>query len=549
MTKKTSVLRASLTGFAGLVGAGIAVVVVAAVCLIPLPGFTATSTAVDVVPLPGEQTRVCAGPLLQVLPQTGDTTLYFAPGEPSVFFDSQGATLATRDLNAADVAEGGFVAAPSALSVPAAPQDAVQPLVAGVQSQQVSTEEVSGFAAAACADASSDAWLVGGATDVGRTTLILLSNPTEVTATVALDIMGGNGTVSAPGASGILVEPGQQRVLSLASFAPDLIDPIVHVTSTGGLIQASLQQTVIRALVPGGVEIIAPSAAPNTMHIVTGIALTGLAAQDSDEKGLVTSDLEPTVRVGVPGDDAADVDITVIGNSGESTEIRTTIQGHHTLQLPFSGITDGIYTVVVTGTNPIVAGVRSVQSPSSAIVVIPGMQESGETVAPAVTPTPTPTPAPTTQAPAEQGPVDGGGQGFNGGTSGTAQQVPGSQAQPTQAIPTVVGGDFAWHSSAPSLSGETLIPVAAGPNPMLSLYNPTDSPVTATLVSAANADVTIVVPAGRMMVVPLTASTRYLLTGAASLHAALTYAGVGFGASVALSPTNQLGAAIRVFPR
>jgi hypothetical protein len=84
---------------------------------------------------------------------------------------------------------------------------------------------------------------------------------------------------------------------------------------------------------------------------------------------------------------------------------------------------------------------------------------------------------------------------------------------------------------------------------MLSLYNPTDSPLTATLASAANPDVTIVVPAGRMMVVPLTESTRYLLTGAESLHAALTYAAVGFGSSVALSPTNQLGAAIRVFPR
>ena len=97
--------------------------------------------------------------------------------------------------------------------------------------------------------------------------------------------------------------------------------------------------------------------------------------------------------------------------------------------------------------------------------------------------------------------------------------------------------------------GDTLIPVASGPNPMLSLYNSTDAPITATLTSATDSGFTIIIAAGRMMVAPLTANTRYTLTGATSLHAALTYVGVGVGSSVALSPTNQLGAAIRVYPR
>ena len=532
MTKKTSVLRASLTGFTGLVGVGVAVVVVAAVCLLPLPGVTAVTAPFEVTPVPGPQSRVCAGPLLQVLPQAGDATTYFAPGEVTVFSDAQGATLATRDLSPVDVAPAGSSSVPFVLSVPPAAQNEAQPLLAGIQAQRVSTEELSGLAAQACADANSDTWLVGGATDVGRTTLLLLSNPTEVTATVALEIFGDNGVVSAPGAEGILVEAGQQRVLSLASFAPDLISPVIHVTSGGGLVQASLQQSVMRGLVPGGVEVIGPSASPNTSQIMTGVSLTGLAAQDSGEKGLVTSDLEPTIRVAVPGADASDVVVTVIGETGEPSEIRTTVEGHHTLQLPFTGITDGLYTVIVTGTKPIVAGVRSVQSSATA-----GSVPTSET-----SPAPSATPAPTNFAPATPAPSDG--QGFNGSPSQTTPD-----AAPVQTSPASAGGDFAWHSSAAPLATDTLIPVVEGPAPILSLYNPTDAAVTVTLARTGKKDVTVTVGAGKMATTTLLGTTRYTLSGAAGLYAAVTYAATGLGASIALSPTNQGGSAIKVVPR
>jgi len=530
MTSKISILRASLTGFAGLVGVGVTTVVVAAACLLPLPAYTAVTSPVEVLPVAGEQSRVCAGPLLQVLPQVGDATTYFAAGPPTVFSDAVGATIQTRQLDAVNVTQSGSSAAPSVLTVPPAGKNETQPLLAGVQLQQVATEDIAGLAAAPCSDASSEAWLVGGATDVGRTTLLFLSNPTAVTASVALEIFGDNGAVSTPGATGILVEPGQQRVLSLAAYAPNLISPVVHVISTGGLVHAALQQSIIRSLVPGGVEIITPSASPNTTQIMTGVALTGLAAQDSGEKGLVISDLEPTIRIAVPGAEASDVVLTVLGEATTPVEIRTTIEAHHTLQLPFTGITDGVYTVVVTGSKPIVAGVRSVQAASSdGVVVVPVPVSSAAPVAP-------------------QTPAAGGGEGFNGGTSGVAPQQS-QAAQPTQSSPTITGGDFAWHASSLSLTGDTLIPVGAGPSATLSLYNPTSASITATLASPAGSDLTIVIAAGKMMTVPVTSATRYTLTGGANLHAALTYAAVGLGASVAISPTNQRGAAITVFPR
>jgi hypothetical protein len=527
MTSKIRILRASLTGFAGIVGVGVTVVVVAAVCLLPLPSYTAQTAPTEVFPIAGEQSRVCAGPLLQIVPQAGDETSYFATGEPTVFTDSLGASAQTRALKAIDVAQSGSAATPEVISVPPAAENETQPLVAGIQLEQTVTEELAGLAAAACTDASSDSWLVGGATDVGRTTLILLSNPTEVTATVSLEIFGDNGAVSAPGADGILVQPGQQRVLSLAAYAPDLISPVVHVTSSGGLVQAALQHSIMRALVPGGVEIITPSAAPNTTQIMTGVALTGLAAQDSGETGLITNDLEPTIRIVVPGAEAADVVLTVIGEGVEPVEIRTTIEARHTLQLPFTGITDGVYTVVVTGTKPLVAGVRSVQAAAAGGTVV--LPSPVATVTPATPPT-------------------GGGEGFNGGTSEITPQE-GQATAPSQSSPATLGGDFAWHSSAQPLTGDTLIAVAAGPNATLSLFNPSQATITATLSTASGDDVTVTVKAGAMTTVSLRSGTRYMLSEGARLHAAVTYADAGLGSSVALSPTNQRGAAIKVFPR
>ena len=60
----------------------------------------------------------------------------------------------------------------------------------------------------ACTEAVAESWLVGGATDLGRTRLVLLANPTEVAATVDVRVIGEAGPVEAPSALGIIVPPG-----------------------------------------------------------------------------------------------------------------------------------------------------------------------------------------------------------------------------------------------------------------------------------------------------------------------------------------------------
>ena len=156
------------------------------------------------------------------------------------------AVITETPLAAPDNARADADGAPLALTTEPGAVDAG--MLAGAQSQTVARETLSGFAAASCTEAVAESWLVGGATDVGRTGIVLLANPTAVAATVDVRVIGETGRVDAPSALGIIVPPGSQRVLSLAGLAPNVVSPVVHVTSTGGAIAASLEHSVIEGL-------------------------------------------------------------------------------------------------------------------------------------------------------------------------------------------------------------------------------------------------------------------------------------------------------------
>src|SRR5690606_4453511 len=138
----------------------------------------------------------------------------------------------------------------------------LQPLLAGSQVQTLNGAGLTGMSAAECVEARSDIWLVGGASDTGRTSILTLANPGEVAATVSVQIFSEEGQVAAPGAEGIVVQPNSETSYSLAGFAPDVVSPVIHVTSVGGNVVAHLQQSTVRILEPGGVDIVGPSAGP-----------------------------------------------------------------------------------------------------------------------------------------------------------------------------------------------------------------------------------------------------------------------------------------------
>lgn len=365
MPSKRAVARTGSRVVAGLIGLGVAVTAVGAAALIPWPTMTTTPTSVVVAPIPSEQKRVCPGPLLTLAEDASSAQAATSIGSAVAVYGTTpgGAAPGPIDdvssLTARDNARSDRDGSPLLLSVAAAPGSTVPSLVAGSQSQTAAGETVAGFAAAACGEASADAWLVGGSTDVGRTGLLLLSNPTTVVASVDLTVFGETGAVDAPGATGILVQPGEQRIVSLAGLAPNLQSPVVHVQSSGGQVAASLEQSLIQGIEPGGVELLGPSAGPSTDQVIAGLVVTKQPTSAAQSDAETVSDEVPSVRIFAPGDEPAAVEIVVSGTDGVAASFNVDVQAGIASEVPLPGLAPGSYAVRLDSDQPIVAAARA----------------------------------------------------------------------------------------------------------------------------------------------------------------------------------------------
>jgi hypothetical protein len=333
----------------------VAVGTIGAAHLVDAPGGDAPRIAErpagrTVTPVPADAERVCAGSILQLSDETGaDATTASRIGRQTV-----AAASSTGDAERGSLQEstnGG--SDPTVLTATAG---RTTPSVAGSGIQDVERSDVAGLAAASCDDPATSTWLVGGSTETGRTSLITLSNPTDVNATVDLDVYTTSGKVAAPGTTGIVVAPNTQKVVPLAGFVSDQPSPVVHVTSTGGQIVAAMQESVVRTLTPGGVDIVQGSAAPSRSQTIPGMVL-----QDAEgaQAGSDTADAAPIVRVFVPGSRSADLTLSFTTADGAGTTVNATADGGVVTDVPLDDFTDGIYSVSIASTVPVVAGART----------------------------------------------------------------------------------------------------------------------------------------------------------------------------------------------
>ena len=208
---------------AGLVGVGVAVAtvaayaaytvtahdarwIVAAATWLPLPTLGPDPASSLVTPVAALQQRICPGPALQLGDATGkDAATAYTVGTVDV---ARASTRGEPSLEALPSPENPSNLPPQKLIL--SPPAAGEPsgILAGSQSQKVDAGDLKGFAAVQCATSNSDGWLVGGSTVTGRTTLLSLSNPSNVTSTVDLQVFSESGLVAAAGTDGIVVPPG-----------------------------------------------------------------------------------------------------------------------------------------------------------------------------------------------------------------------------------------------------------------------------------------------------------------------------------------------------
>jgi hypothetical protein len=367
-TPRSSSRRAVATGAriaTGVVVAAVAAATVGAAFLVPLPSVTAAPASVTVDPAPAEEVRACPGPLVRLSDESGqDATAISGVGSPGVrsAASSADATLDTSALLSPDDRTSTATAAPQRVALPAAEASGdADVLFAAAQAQQVAEGDLVGYAAAACGEATSDSWLVAGATTVGRTSFVLLANPGDVAAVVDLAIFGDQGPVTTVGSNNIDVPARSTRILSLAGLAPDLAAPVVHVTASVGAVAAALQQSVVRGLAPGGVELAGSTAAAATSQSIAGIQVSGTSSIAEQLGSPDTADLQSVLRMLAPGADPASVTVRVAEErtGGTQTEYQVGLTPGVVTEFPLQDIPDGTYSVTLDSDQPVVVGART----------------------------------------------------------------------------------------------------------------------------------------------------------------------------------------------
>ncbi|MET1051321.1 MAG: DUF5719 family protein [Mycetocola sp.] len=340
----------------GVIGVAVALASVVAVGRLDLPVIAVDAPNAVVTPTASDQSRVCPGPLLR---QGDDAS---SGGAAAAFGAAQSTIAADGDvqqtsLSAPDNVSGDQFGLPTLVSAASA-SDQTSPPLAVAQSQVAGLEDVTGFAATACPEASADSWLVGGSSDVGRTTVLSLSNPTRTDAVVDLTFYSETGEIDAPGARGIIVNAGEQRLFSLASFAPEARIPVVRVQTTGGQVAAVLQQSIIRGITPGGIELSSPTAPPATDQVISGVVVPSSSPEGDGEN---YDDSAAAVRLFVPGTDPAQVTLTFAAEQGDEAPLPISyeFEGGIVSELSLANLPSGSFGLSISSDVPVVAAART----------------------------------------------------------------------------------------------------------------------------------------------------------------------------------------------
>ena len=236
------------------------------------------------------------------------------------------------------------------------------PAVAAAQWTFAGSGDLRGLVTVACAPASQDSWLVGGGTQPGHRLRLLLANPAVSPAVVDVTVHGPQGVVQAPAGSGVSIAPGAQKALYIDALAPGLVAVAVHVKARSGRVAATMHDSVLRGLVPGGADDVSAAAPPARRQVIPGVAIAAPGPVPGGPAGqLPVSASAPgavAARVLNPGGTPAVVRMHLIGPEGEVNVPGggvATVPPRGVVDLPLSGVPDGSYAAVVDADTPVVA--------------------------------------------------------------------------------------------------------------------------------------------------------------------------------------------------
>ncbi|WP_417508322.1 DUF5719 family protein [Microbacterium sp.] len=332
-------IRVAATGARLLIGAAIAVgcvvAVVAAVAL-PWPGVAAEPAQVAVTPTAGDATLVCAGSFRAVGRNALDAAQQMPAGTPDLTVDSSG----ERTESTLEVPELSDTPGPQRFIASA--EQGGAPLLAAAEAITLASDDLTGLAGAACREARTESWLVGGSVETGTNDLIVLSNPGDVTATATMTVFGLAQTSTTQ-----LVPAGTQISVPLSSIAAGTQDPVVRITAAGAPLRATLQSSLIRTLDPSGIDLQDSAGPPSSTVVFAGVQVLAKSADTPlTVLRLLATDQATQARVTVRAQGAAVQSQTVPLEAGTPTEVN------------LDGLEPGVYSVEIEGDAPMAGAIR-----------------------------------------------------------------------------------------------------------------------------------------------------------------------------------------------
>lgn len=330
----------------------VAIGAVGAASALTMPTIEPEETAIEIAAPAGDSVIACQGPTLALGRNAADATELSLAANATLLFGSTSDSQEVTSVELPNVSLEGVNGA----SLTASPTGAARTEIAGASSVSISTEDMSGFAVAPCRAPLLDQWIVGGDTATGTSSILTLSNPGKVAATVSVTAYGVEGPVLSPAASRIVVPADSQISLPLAGLVGGEIGPTLHIQSQKAPVTATLQSSIVRTLSPSGLDIQGSTTAGSTSHVIPGVSLVDPAG----EGGVQTSAVG--VRVLSPNEDATATIMARKSSAGQASTTEQTVElaaGIPT-QIDLSDLEMGTYDIFVEADQEVVAAALAV---------------------------------------------------------------------------------------------------------------------------------------------------------------------------------------------
>lgn len=224
--------------------------------------------------------------------------------------------------------------------------------------------DLAGLAAAGCSVPAAESWITGVTTTGGTTSVLHLVNPSASVAQVHIDLRGSEGLIEAASLKEIALAPGEHRSFVLAAYAPNEKSAALKIVASGGKVSATVQQSSLHGLIPGGIDYIVGGSAAASQQVIPGVLLQD--PQLASELGKADSSVDsvPELHVSATSTEGATIKVRALGANGEVAIPgggELIVASNATARLPLTGLPAGVYTFDLEADSAVTASVKMVR--------------------------------------------------------------------------------------------------------------------------------------------------------------------------------------------